>query len=184
MKSSALFTLVGVLLLAGCAGLPKTKDLSGVDVGVALVSQREALGTFGTRMDANPYLAPGGGIMGHAAEYVVVRFDIAAARDATFHVNEISAKAPNGASVAQLFAEDDFASYVARWTDDESLAKKLSVNVQRTYLPGYDFSISPGRRTYYVVLAGAKPLPRPFAVMVNVAIDSDAARVFTFQANP
>jgi len=172
------------MLIVGCAGVPKVTDPSGVDINVVSLTEREVLGRFGMTTDGNPYVAPGAAVMGTPGEYIVLRFDISASHEGIFHLNRIDALGPDSKPVATAFERDGFASYAPKWTDDESLAKKLSVNVERTYLPGYDFPIRPGRRTYYAVLAGKRPLPRPFVVTVSVSIDSGTARDFAFQVNP
>jgi hypothetical protein len=176
MKSVIVLMLVMLITLGGCASAPKVNDPSGVDVSVLRLSPDQAM-MLSFVDGPNPYQVPGG-VFTHPHEYIVLRFEVVAARKGQVSINSIVALGPDDASVARYDYLDDFCGYIASW-NSPTVGPSIQV-VKNTYLPGDSFTATLGHRTYYAVLIGKNPIPRPFQVKVDVSVDNGDPRIFTF----
>jgi hypothetical protein len=176
MKPIIVLGLVALIALGGCAGAPKISDPSGVDIKVTFLPlEQAAMLSF---VDGpNPYQTPGG-LFTHPNDYIVLRFDVQASRKGQVSVNGATALGPDGASVARFDYIDDFCSYIAGW-NSPSAGPMIQV-VKNTYLPSDSFTASLGHRSYYAVLIGKTPLPKPYQVRVDVSVDNGESRIFSF----
>jgi hypothetical protein len=179
MKSSVVATLFALLVLVCCASAPRIIDPSGVDVSVSRLTPDQALMSFSaTPADPNPYRTPGGLLMGYPNELVVLRFDISAATQSPVAINAITATGNDDSRVARYFYIDEYAKYIAGWQLPVSV--RNGEIVKETYLPGDRFVVRQGKRSYYAVLVGKNPIPRPFQVRVDLCAGNDQSRIFTF----
>ena len=176
-KVSALIVLVALAFTA-CMSAPKVADPSGVDIDVVCLTPVQALMAFGSTTDeVNPYRTPGGVIIS-PHEFVVLRFAITASRKAEISINDITASNPDGDSVAHFNEPEQFITYIGGWKSPVT-AKNVQI-VRDTYIPGTAFTSRTGRHSYYAVLIGKNPIPRPFQVKVDISVDNGESRFYTF----
>jgi hypothetical protein len=179
LKLSSISLVLCSILLAGCVSAPKVSDPSGVDISVVRLTSDQALMSFGAApTDANPYRTPGGMMMGYPHELIVLRFTVVAAKKAQISIDGITATGSDGSDVAKYYYIDDYTNYVTSWQGD--LAVKKAQVVQDTYLPGDHFQAWLGHHTYYAVLVGKNPIPRPYQAKVSISVDDGTPRIFTF----
>jgi len=179
MRSIVVASCIMLIGLAGCASSPKVSDPSGVDISVEKLTPGQALMSFGSLpRDPNPYRTQGGAIMGFPNELIVLRFTIVAAQKAMVTINSITALDSKGTSVAKYYYIDEYSSYIGTW--QSAVTAQMVQKVQDTYVPGDSFTVLPGHHTYYAVLLGKNPIPRPFQVSVDASADDGQSRVFSF----
>ncbi len=179
MKSKVSVLLAFVAIAFGaCMSAPKVTDPSGVDVDVMCLTPTQAIMTFGSAPnEPNPYRTPGGVIIS-PHELVVLRITIAAAHKAAISINDITASNPDGDSVAHFNEPEQFIAYIDGWKSPIT-AQNVQI-VRNTYIPGTNFTSRTGRHSYYAVLIGKNPIPRPFQVKVDISVDNGDSRFFTF----
>jgi hypothetical protein len=171
-------SLAFVIALAGCMSAPKVVDPAGVDISVVKLTRDQAVMSYGggSLKEPNPYRMPGGILMGQPHELIVLRFSMVASRNAQVFVNSITARTADGASVARYDELDEYAAYISGWKSP--LTERNVQIVRDSYIPGSSFKIRPGRHTYYAVLIGKNPIPRPFKVSVDIYVDEGNSRFF------
>jgi len=122
---------------------------------------------------------PGGLLMGYPHEFVVLKIAINAISQTDIMVDQIAAIGTDGKPVARYYDLPEFCDYLSGWA---SLSKILPQNLEiakDTYLPGPDFQTRKGQRTYYAVLIGKNPLPRPFTIKVSLGFNNAPERQFS-----
>jgi hypothetical protein len=175
-RSVIVLSIIGIIILGGCASAPRVSDPSGVDISVVRLTLDQAMMLSFTD-GPNPYQAPGG-LISHPDEFVVLRFVVVAAQKAEVSVDSITALNPDGGRVAKYVYIDGLSDYINSW-NAFTRAQSIQV-VQNTYLPGDHFQVGPGHHTYYAVLIGKNPIPRPFTVEADVSVDDGQPRNFSF----
>jgi len=169
--------------LSGCAGVPKVVDPSGVDLSLSRLTERQMLALYGagTDDDPNPYVTPGSLLSSSDAEYIVLRLDVVAARRALISLNEVTARDDSGKQLATLYTWPDFKAWLKSWSMDDKVLNIEYVKAESSYIPGMDFQVGVGRRSYYLVLIGKRPIPKPCTVLGSFSIDSDTTKNFTVE---
>ena len=181
MRSAVAFLcVVTALVMAGCQGLPKVLDPSGVDVAVTGLTDQQVMIHYGqgAPFDPDPYLAPNMLLSGHAS-YVVLRIEINSIRNAFITVNNAEAKDAGGTVVARLSSKRDFIGMLIQQSTDDQLLTQLQVKAERSYFPDGGIEVGPGSRAYAVVLVGNVLTP-PLTVTAQVTVDTSEPRAFDF----
>lgn len=183
VASVAVFT---VLALAGCSTIPKISSPSGVDVSVVPLTTVQVRTYYGTNAqgDPNPFIPPGGLLTRQTQDYVVVRIEIAAAKEAEITVGGMTAEDAAGKVVAEAFSWEQFKANLQSWYQPGRDSQIRYNRARNAYLPGKVMQLKPGRWDYIVVLVGKHPMPHPVAVKIAVAVNAAQPKTYEFEANP
>lgn len=157
----------------GCTTVAKDLPSREPSVDAVLVSSAELRAKFGRTFAENPYMPAVPFFSRSREEFVVVRLDLYVPDNMTLSVTA-RVRSPDDVDLAKQEDLDGMRSYwdLYRGTDARQVQKRLSA-LQRSYLPSNPFELRAGSRTYYLVLSGKNPIPRPAIVNVLVALGGE-----------
>ncbi|HUX11625.1 MAG TPA: hypothetical protein VMW87_01280, partial [Spirochaetia bacterium] len=135
--SAATLLAAAMVLLAGCASIPKVSDPSGVEISVTRMSDSQVRTRFGTGAagDLNPFVPFGGLLTPQTADYVVLDVTIRAARKANLTFYRASAVDNTGKVVGDLYRWEQFKKLIKDWADPGKDYNQLYDRAMRVYFP-------------------------------------------------
>jgi hypothetical protein len=172
-------SLVLLFALVGCASSP---PITSSSASLSFASPQELRASYGYNYLTNPYLEPVSLLRGKKNEFIVLKIDLELAVPARvkFYASALS---PDGKEVAELKNIELFQLYWDMQAEGEGSGRRAP-NLQRSYLPGFEFTARKGRNTYYAVLIGANPIPRPATVSAELNVVGLDSIVFEAELPP
>lgn len=158
---------IGILLVS-CATAPSSINPYA---SLTLVKPNEVVnGYLGQTQNENPYIEPVSVLKGKTTEFVIVKLEINAPKDAYVR---FAATLVNGKNevIATLKTTEDMYAFWDVWAGDVVLNKQRTLTIKQTYLPDTYFNVKPGKNFYYAVLMGKYPLERPAALHAEMYVD-------------
>ena len=173
--------LTTAVLVASCASAPPSGK---PEVSVQIVSARDVSG-YGMDWTTNPFLAPSLLARGTPDEFVVLAITTWLPGPLSVGVDATVTNSA-GDEVARMYGLQEMHDYWSNWGDQyDKPAETRLVTLDRYYIPSYpSFDAPKGKRTYYAVLIGKKPIARPSTVRATVSLGDQEPQVFTFDMPP
>lgn len=162
MRKSVAFLLapVALALAVSCAGAPAAR---GPSASLVVPDLAEIKAAYGYDFALNPYLEPSTTIRGKLTEFVVLRVDLELASPAAVTV-DARLVAADGTVIAEMMDRERMKLFWSFWEGKDSEVAMRLTTIDRSYIPGPVFTAKAGKRSYYIVLSGKYPFPRPAAI--------------------
>ncbi len=173
-----------VALLFVFVSCETSPDIMTPSFSVTLESEASLKNSLlGAYWSENPYLEPSGIFTGMKNEFVVLRMNIelpvATDVDFTAYVQDSAGKI-----VAEYKDLDSMRFFWSNWMTDQERNNQRSVTLTQTYAPRQVFTARKGTRSYYIVLMGKNPLPRPATVFAQVYVKGLESQTFEWELPP
>lgn len=161
--------LVGALLLSNCATVP------GYDQNLALAEIRPAtiqeIRQFGANTNSNPYLEPSTLLRGKIYEFHILKLKLNVKEKIRISIICDVFSDP-GKNASKAYTAEEFSSlweFASVYSDDTNPAGNArSTNIQRSCLPSYEFTETPGIHEYFIPIAGRYPMTKPVNIYIQV----------------
>jgi hypothetical protein len=169
LRILALFAMAA-LFFSGCTSLPPPAEPKAT---VGLLGPSEvASPRFGALSESNPYLARTPLIGKPKEEFIVLQIDIALPANTQVSV-AASALSGDGHIAAEVMSAEKLVTYGAAWINNLADSKTRERRIRSTYLPAQMFDAKAGTSTYYLVLMGKYPIPRPCSILCAVLFNGE-----------
>jgi hypothetical protein len=178
MKRNAFLIIATVLVFSSCT---TSKEYNSVPATLQYYPQLAMMNAiFGNTQDENPYIEPRSLLKGRENEFVVLGFYFNLPAGSTF---EIEAHAINDelGIVAEIQSIEQMGEFWSVWTGNEKLNRQRDSVLSQTYVPSLAVNTMKKRSTYYVVLMGKYPIPRPTIISGKLIINGSKIKTFKFE---
>lgn len=174
------------LTLFGCVTVPKITSPSGVDISVSAMPMSELKSYYGIGVsgDLNPFIPRSGVLTQQRYDYIVLKIEIAANRNAEVALDYAVARDAAGSTVARLYTWSQFRDLLKQEFTAGRDYQQVYDKARNAYLYNAQTKVSPGRTSDIVVLVGKHPLPDTVEVLAQLTIGSGQPRTFRFKATP
>ena len=108
---------------------------------------------------------------GKANEFVVLRLDLDLPA-ATQVSMAGSVENEAGQIIARAMSIEDMKAFWEMWQASDADSSRRMATLQRSYAPGDTFAAKAGRKSYYLVISGKYPLPRPAVIKAFAIVGS------------
>jgi hypothetical protein len=159
--------IAAICLASSCASSP---SVTVPEASVRFVSVPELKSAFGYSFDINPYLEPSSLIRGKLSEFIVLRVDLSLPKP-----TKVSAVAQlvgqDGNTLESSASLDKMTFFWSMWETSDTEAGKRLTSLERSYVPAPEFTARAGKSSYYLVIVGKYPFPRPAKVFATVLVE-------------
>jgi hypothetical protein len=172
--------IIIVLFLFNSCATKKAYDSMIAPVSILHVPEAE-LANYGANSSANPYREPRKLIFGQSYEFYMVKISLNLESKTRIRI-ETASKAPIDANVPIAYSQKEFIRFCDIISNeggpDSAEYEKRKAIIERTMIPAFDFSESPGQHDYYLVFVNKRPFKRPIYYEVRVILENGESFLF------
>jgi hypothetical protein len=127
---------------------------------------------FGVNTNSNPYLEPSTLLRGKIYAFHVLKLKLNVREKTRISIICDVYSAPSQ-NAAKAYASEEFSSlweFASVYSDDTNPAGNArTTNIQRSCLPSYAFTETPGIHEYFIPIAGRHPMAKPVNIYIQVS---------------
>jgi hypothetical protein len=172
--------IIAMLIFNSCA-TNKVYDAKIPMVSILHVPEAE-LAKYGTDFTVNPYREPRNLILGKSYEFYIVKISLNLEKKTRIKI-ETASKASIDENMSIAYDKDDFIHFWDIISNEggpnPAEYEKRKAIIERTMIPAFDFSESPGQHDYYLVFVSKRPFKRPIYYEVRVVLENGESFLFS-----
>ena len=166
-------------LLVSCSTAPKAPSSAEPLVSLRIVPAGD-LARHGVQAEDDPLIFPMqlfSGAFGDRKEFVVFSLDLSLPEASRVWI-DADIKDEKGEVIGSLFSRQEMREFWISNIPSEAERKMRLVNLDKFYMPSFDFTARKGHREYYFTCVGKAPLSRPAEAEVFVTVGGGEEQSF------